>query len=431
MGTRGLRIAFFSDTTGEHSLSAHCGRILLPLLASEHSIEAFSDSFAAETGCVPQHHYLKAYQRHREDPFDLFFYQLEDGRRSRFVRASIGVMPGVTWFHDLFFQDLGPEATHTSPWENSIRQFYRPNLPFADRSVAPHQLWPRAFRELSLSPVNLFSSRWLLAESKTMISSRLEAEIGAHRSELLNIPVQAVSPAPMPSKETLRVAALSGSGLEGRAHKLLGALRGLKHPWHLTWVVEPNEATGAEALLREFEAGERTTIVPSCSPSSWSDILAGSHVALHLRTSCFGHLAPYVQLSLASGRLTVVSDMGQGEDMPDAVACRVTPGISEGTQLAAILERACEIDILHTTSGARKYVASEHSPNLVAQCLSSLLIAAAPLLKEPMRRWDGLYGRAKSELLREVESLMGASQDAGLSPFARIMDPAVTELFGR
>ncbi len=431
MSERLPRIAFFSDISGTDSLSSHCSMLLLPKLSQEFAIEVFSDSFASEVIGLPHHHYLKAYQRHRAEPFDLFFYQLEDGRRSRFVRSSIGIVPGVTWFHDLFFLDLGPEATHTSPWETSIKQFYDASHPFADRAIAPHQLWPRAYRELSLSPLNLFSSHWAYTESQTMLSNRIEGELGAHRSERLKVPIELGEQAPLPPRETLRVVALCGTGLEGRAHKLLAALRDLSPAWHLTWVVENSDLRAAEILVREFEAGERVRLVPGCSAAEWSRLLESAHVAVHLRASCFGHLAPHLQLSLGSGRLTVVSDMAQGEDLPDHVACKVTPGISEASQLRSILTAACEMDISAATAPARSYVASEHAPALIAQQLSSVLRQAAVSLREPMRRWQGLYHKANAELLREVSELMGSSSDAGLSPFARVMEPAIEELFGQ
>lgn len=431
MSERRLRIAFFSDLTGSDSLSSHCSRLLLPRLNQRLAIEAFSDSFASEVHGVPHHHYLNAYQRHRDEPFDLFFYQLEDGKRSRFVRSSIGIMPGVTWFHDLFFLDLGPEATHTSPWETSIKQFYDSSLPFADRSVAPHQLWPRAYRELSLSPLNLFSSQWARTESQTMLSSRIEGELGAHASECLNVPIEVGEQTPLPSRSTLRIVALCGTGLESRAHKLLAALQGLSHPWHLTWVVEGGDLGAAEMLLREFEATDQVTLATGSSPAEWSKLLASAHVAVHLRTSCFGHLAPHLQLSLASGRLTVVSDMAQGEDLPQNVACKVAPGISEATQLQSIFVSAREMDIAAATAPARSYVASEHSPDRIAQRLASLLQEAAVSLRAPMQRWNNLYSNARAELLREVAELMGSSADAGLAPFSRVMSPAVDELFNR
>jgi hypothetical protein len=430
MAGKRLRIAFVSDLSGSESLAAYCSRILVPLLSREHSIELFSDSFQTEIFGAPHFHYLKAYERHRTEPFDVFFYQLEDGKRSRFVRSSVGMMPGVTWFHDLFFQDLGPEATHTSPWERSIAQFFDPSIPFADRSVAPHQLWPRAYREVSLSPVALFSSRWALAECKTMISDRIEPELGAHRAECLNIPIATAAPAALPPSDTLRVAALAGTGHEGRAHKFLAALKGLSAPWALTWLIDPTERAQAEVLLREFDVGSKVTLVAGRSIEQWSEALAQSHVALHLRTSSFGHLAPHLQHSLAAGRLTIVSSMAQGEDLPDDVVCKVTPGISESVQLQQIFESAHRIDITKATAAARAYVRERQSPERIADNLSGVLRLSAGLLEGPMRRWDGLFRDARKALLSEVEHLMSSPQDGQLAPYDRIMQPAISELFG-
>lgn len=377
---------------------------------------------------VPNSHYLKAYQRHRTEPFDIFLYQLEDGSRSRFVRASIGIMPGITWFHDLFFQDLGPEATHTSPWESSIQQILDPSVPFPDRAVAPHQLWPRAFRELSLSPVSLFSSQWALAESRTMISSRIESHLGAHRCSLLPVPVEKAEAAPLPARDVLRVVTPAGPGHEGRAHKFLPALKALNSPWHLTWLLAPDERGAAEALVREFDLSPRVTLQFGRTPAAWAAMLRSAHVALHLHTSSFGHLAPFLHMSLASGRLAVVSDMAQGEDIPASAAMRIIPGISEGMQLVHALRAAQEIDILQATEPARRYVDQHHSPHAVAARLSTLLREAAPLLASPMAKWEHLYARAHDALMSEVRELVGGANDAGLDPFARLVSPAIGEI---
>lgn len=429
MSAKRLRIAWFSDLTSENSLSAYCSRLLVPRLTQRHSVELFSNSFETSLLGAPHHHYLKAYERHRTEPFDLFFYQLEDGARSRFVRSSIGIMPGVTWFHDLFFSDLGPEATHTSPWELSIKQFYDPSLPFADRSVAPHQLWPKAFREISLSPVSLLSSPWALTEAKTMISDRIENAPGAHRIELLKIPVETFPPMLLPSTDTLRVAALSGAAREGRAHKFLPALKMLKSPWALTWLVEPSEQAAAEVLIREFSVDSNVRLVVGRSVARWREALADSHIALHLRSSSFGHLGPYLQLSMAAGRLTIVSDMAQGEDLPDDVICKVTPGISEGTQLLSIFEAFRSLDIERATETARAYVRLEHSPQRIAETLEGNLEVAASQLAQPMKRWEEIYAKARTALLDEVSALTGEATAAELYPFSRIVTPVISELF--
>ena len=423
-----LRVAFFSDLTGESSVAAYCSRLLIPLLARNHSLELFSTSFDVEYLGVPHFHHLKAYQRHREHPFDLFFYQLEDGKRSRFVRSSCGIIPGITWFHDLFFEDLGSEATHTSPWEHSIKQYYDPALAFSDRAIAPHQLWPRAFRELSVSPICLFSSKWSLSEAETMLSARVECDGMSHRRELLSIPIEPFSPPPIPSNETLHVATMAGVGHEGRPHKFLAALRALKTPWKLRWILEPSERATAEVLLREFGVGENVELCYGRSMAAWKTALGSAHVALHLRSTSFGHLAPYLQLSLASGRLTVVSDLAQGEDLPDNVAVKITPGISEAAQLLAVLEQAASLDIAALTAQARSFVSQEHNAARIASALSTTWSHYASALASPMKRWQSLYSNARTALLNEVRSLADGESEA-ISPYSQVVSPVLSDLF--
>ena len=431
MKERRLRVAWFSDLSGENSISAYCSKLLIPILSQRHDVELFSNSFESEWCDTPHQHYLKAYQRHRQKPFDVFFYQIEDGKRSRFVRSSIGIMPGVTWFHDLFFEDLGPEATHTSPWEHSIQQFYDPSLPFSGRLTAPHQLWPRAFRELSLSPLCLFSSQWALTESKTMVSDRLESELGAHRAAFLGIPVAPQTFPPLPRAETLRVASLCGVGHEGRPHKALRALSSLKHPWTMSWLIDPSEQRAAERLLREFAVEGRVELVVGRTPEQWSRLLATAHVALHLRTSSFGHLGPYIQLSLLSGRLTALSDMAQGEDFAGELVCKIAPGTTEASQLLHLFERAASLDVSSMTKDAVESIKSHHSPDLIAQQLSQLLESASDNLRVSMAKWDTLYERARLTLFDEVRSIVNSGDTPGLSPYSRIIEPSLSALSGR
>ena len=110
--------------------------------------------------------------------------------------------------------------------------------------------------------------------------------------------------------------------------------------------------------------------------------------------------------------------------------CKVTPGISEGVQLQQIFESAHRIDITKATAAARAYVRERHSPERIADNLSGVLRLSASLLEGPMRRWDALYRDARKALLSEVEHLMSSPQDGQLAPYDRIMQPAISEIFG-
>jgi len=433
-----LRIAWFSDISlgRPESLSTYCSRLLVPELAKYHSIEVFSDEAnLVSSGSffgAPLSHYLNAYKRHRAAPFDLFLYQLEDSRACRFIRGHIGLMPGVVWVHDLFCNDLGPEACHTSPWERTIRQFMDSSLEFSDRSKAPHQLWPRAFRETSLCPVVLFSSAWARNEFKRMVSNRLEAIDGTHYATVLPVPVAETGVKATSHDDTLQIASVSVPGIEGRSHKVLPILRGLTGEWHLTWLVDDAEKEGAQALLNEFGIPEsRVSMISPRSIEAWSQVVAKSDVALHLHTSPFGHLAPFIQTSLAAGCPVITARSAQGEDFPTDVAFHITPGVHESAELQGILselQKASPERRRAYGAAGMTHVRENFGLAGVVSTLSNTLIDAAPHVSHVMDRWQRIGHRAQKVLLEEVRGLVAPKVDAVPSAYDRVFAPALRDL---
>lgn len=430
-----LRIAWFSDLARgrPESLSAYCSRLLLPELSQRHRIELFSDSFSPCEFGLPHHHYLNAYKRHRQEPFDLFFYQLEDSRTCRFIRGHIGLMPGVVWVHDLFCKDLGPEACHTSPWEHTISQFYEPALGFSDRSVAPHQLWPRIYREASLCPVVLFSSQWARDEFSRMTSNRLEAAVGGHRSEVVPIPVDsALVNAGLKAQgaDVVRIACADVPELEGRMHKVLPALRSLSRPWSLTWMLDPEEIDSARLLVREFGVDDgRVRFVSPRSPETWAAVVRESDLAAYMHVSTFGHLAPYVHISMALGCPTVVARAAQGEDLPEDVVFHIVPGMHEAAQFLAVVEAVISGGVAAYGAPGKRYVQSVGDPAKVGAQLSDILTSSVGDLSIVMERWGALEQRAQAALCEEVRGLVG-SPGSGLAvdAFDQVINPSIREL---
>lgn len=437
-----LRIAWFTDISvgRPESLSTYCSRLMVPELSKVHSIEVFSDQANLVTSGassskifgVPLLHYLKAYMRHREAPFDLFFYQLEDSPACRFIRGHIGLMPGVVWVHDLFCNDLGPEACHTSPWERTIKQFMDSTVEFADRAEAPHQLWPRAFRETSLCPVVLFSSDWASHEFKRMVSNRLEAIDGTHCTALLPVPVVTSGVSAIQHDARLEIATVSVPGIEGRSHKVLPILRDLSGEWHLTWLVDEAQRVPAQELLNEFGIVEsRVELVSPRSLEAWATIVANSDVALHLHTSPFGHLAPFIQISLATGCPVISARAAQGDDFPNDVVFKVIPGIHEAAELQEILcvlQKATAVRRREYGAAGAAYVRDNFSLAHVASALSSTLINSAPYVSHVMNRWQMIGRRAQLVLLDEVRELVAPKGDPLPSAFDLVLEPALREL---
>jgi hypothetical protein len=430
MATNRLRVAWFTDTgsSGVETVSAYSSGLLLPELVRHHDVEVFTDTTSASHFGLQSSHYLTAYPRHRRTPFDIFFYQLEDAKACRFVRGYIGLVPGITWLHDLFYNDLGPEAFHTSPWETSIAQYYDPAVAFYDRSKAPHQLWPRAYRETSLSPCVFFSSSWARNEYRRMVSARLESPGGTHPAEVLPVPVKIASPVTARSGHVFQIAAACATGMEGRIHKVLPALRELSVSWELTWMVGTQEVSEAEELVREFGVSSSVRIVSGRTAESWRSILSSADLALHLHASVFGRLAPFAQISLSMGVPTVVSFAAQGEDFPESAAFHVVPGSHEGRQVREIAEVVARRGARACGAHGRRFALEANDPSKIAETLASWLTDWAPQVAYVMDRWERLRQRGQRELLDEVRLLVDKDDQSSMNPFRRVLSDPLREL---
>ncbi len=402
------RIAWFVDSATTQTLSSYCAELVLPLLRSRFDIELFTDAVRLDTRELPVHHYLTAYRRHHEAPFDLFFYQLEDGKSGRFARTHLGLMPGIVWVHDLYLQDHGPEGLYTSPWESTVAQFRDSEVPFFERACAPHQLWPRACREVSLAPVLLFSSRWAMRDFSTIVSGRIEPYPGGQRVEFLPVPVTVEREASRRlNSNVLRLASAGTVNVEDRAYKILPALNKARCECHLTWLVDSHEVSRARELIEEFSVQERVTLVEGRIVQRWREILGTSDVALHMHRSPFGHLAPYLQLSLAAGVSVVVSDAAEGAQLPENCVFRLVPGLTEAAELAELFGSLSKISLESIGRRGREYVESESEVSRVGERLAVLFQQSLPGIKQCMERWESLQQRASRALIEEVLSLAG------------------------
>jgi glycosyltransferase involved in cell wall biosynthesis len=433
MKERKLRIAWFTHIARPGapvaSLSQYCTDLLLPYVREHFDIEVFCGLYSGEHLGVPRHHYLTAYRRHREQPFDIFFYQLEDGVVGRFIRTQIGITPGVTWMHDLYLSDLGSEATHVTPWEQTLAKYFDSAQPFGDRKNPPHQLRPRAFRETALSPMVLTSSQWAKREFDGWVHNRLEYVPGAHRCEYVPLPIL---PQPRttgsPDAHELRVVATGGTDIAGRAHKFLPALASLKMPWHLTWVVDPLNVPSAHLLIEEFQVEGRVTVIGGATPEEWSALVATSDLALHIHDTPFFHLGPYLHLSMAAGCPVVVIRSGSAEAIPEEAAFSIVPGVQEMAQLVGVFEAVAENRSAGLGDAGRRYIMRECDVAATAERLSTYLREAAPALVGVMKRWDDMYGEALDALSDEICDHIDAPLEELLSSFDTIVAPLLAEI---
>lgn len=433
MANKKLRIAWFSHLARSNeaasTVSQYCTDLIVPLMRDEFDIEIFS-GLTPGTHCgVPRFNTLNVYQRHRADPFDLFFYQVEDGALGRIVRTQVGMMPGITWMHDTFLSDPGAEGIHTSPWERSVKQMVDPSLAFLKRDDLPLQPQPQGYRETSISPVVLFSSKSEARSLERFTSGRYEYASCGHRAVCLPIPVS-LQPDESRSEPNcpLQVVAFGTTRMEGRAHKFLPALADSTGRWELTWVIDPSERVDALRLVSEFGLSDRVTLVEVNSPEGWQSLVAKSDLALHLNASPHGRLSPYIELSMVAGVPTVVMRCARGEELSPDIVFSIVPGLHETAQIVGILNAITRGDARRFGRAGQELVKHENDPTRVALRLGAVFRESAPLLRDVMKDWKRLYDMAERALMDEIKGLTDAPVAQMPGAFETIVAPFVEEI---
>ena len=430
---RKLRVAWFTPLarSGDEAItvSHYWSDLLSPRMRAEFDIEIFSGLLPGNHLGIPRYSTLNAYQRHRLNPFDIFFYQIEDSAQSRCVRTQVGMMPGITWMHDTFLKDPGAEAIHVSPWERTVHQMLDLSLPFFERDTYPLRPEPTGVRETSVSPVILFNSKWARDSLQSFISGRSEYIPGGHVSEYLPVPVSVASDERLVKKDRpLQILAMGSVLLEGRAHKFLPAIADTRTPCRLTWLVDPGERLEALRLAQEFGVSERVTLVEGNDPDKWRALVAQSDLAFLLNSHRHGRLAPYLELSMAASVPVVVMRCAGYERISQDAVFTIEPGLHETAQLVGILDAISTHNSRIVGRAGQLLVQRENSPEFVASKLGAIFRDSAPLLADVMKAWDGLYARARGALLEEIKGLVDSPVGGLPGAFEMIVEPFAAEL---
>ncbi len=108
------RIAWFCAYSASDFLkSQSVFSSLYPKISAEYEIDLFLDNADLEdlrknkihTVAARNYHYLQAMQKHREQNYSCFFYQIEDRKECNFMRIHLALKPGIVWFHDFFLSN--------------------------------------------------------------------------------------------------------------------------------------------------------------------------------------------------------------------------------------------------------------------------------------------------------------------------------------
>ncbi|MCI5064716.1 hypothetical protein MRY87_03210 [bacterium] len=427
------------------SVAAYASEVLLPHLKEERSFtfELFHRGDATRYLDLPVYPYQRLRERHRQKPFDLCFYQIEDRTESQWVRIATNLLPGITWFHDLYFTSHGPEPILNSAWQELRRRFDDPQHPWPERGGEFPQVAPIGAREATFSFLPLFSSERDSSEYHRLIEHPLSEscrENGAQfqppeiTASYLPLPVRKSAFTPRERRdEVFTIAICDGARVEHRSHKVLQALQQFASDETLPeslrirarWLIPAEDLSRAEAMLVEFDLPQ-VELLPELSPRRWEELVRESDIALHLRFSVFGQLHPYLGISMAQGVPVVVTRFGGGESLPPDLVYQIEPGIAEANDLHAVFRvLAGGTKPPHEEGRIRRYSEELFHEQSIADQLHHLLLhtGRSPHFQRKVARWAAFESDASRALLQEVLDevhLEGALESAFLSSFEEV-----------
>jgi glycosyltransferase involved in cell wall biosynthesis len=420
-----LRIAWFSGLHPDSERAAPCSQyfssLILPELASRHDIELFGEHFepmgsALGTPHLPSFHYLKAFERHRENPFDIHFYQLEDHPAARFLRIAVSLHPGIVLFHDVFFQDMGPEPILNSGWTKNMRRFHDHTSAWSGRNEKFKPAPYVAERELASVQRALFTS-----ERDHREYMRLREQQSFQEKTVLGISVDAGSRLlPFPANlecETeareifsvgpkgtsgLSLGLIGPPGIASRAHKIFEAIHRLPFSTEIHWLIEESELEALKATL-VWAKDIRIRVYSARRPERFASLLKHLDVVSLLSHSPFGQGGPYLSLSLFAGKPVLVSNFASGALVPDSIAFHIEPGETEASQIALALftihSRKSEFSPF---VAAQEYSKEFFSPESAVIELENIFDANRKHCKELETKWQHFGSSAARDLLQEI-----------------------------
>lgn len=390
-----LRVAWFSPPPSEESssIAAYFTHQLLPVMGESVEIELFHAVMDSRKKCsVPSHHFLRAMAEHARQPFDLFFYQVEDCPSAFFSRYHLGVAPGLVLFHHYRFLTPPPVALHHSSFEPVIEFINGRASELPSEYVWPEHRGPVARRELALAGGVLFSQHRALEEYYQFAEPRL-----------VERPFTAFSPTPVRCDgqrahalpDCLTVGLCASPGMEGRAHKVLAALAHSPNV-RLLWLLGEGERASAEELIADHGVAAQVTLEEGRSPAAWQRLLPRVHLASHLHFSSFRSPVPYLGISLAQGVPVLASDPGEASYLSQDRCFGVRPGEQEAQELALIFKRCAEHPPARS-DGEYSYTTAAVAEELLCafQAVARTMIALAP-------RWRELRQTAWGDIERRL-----------------------------
>lgn len=395
MNNKKLRLAWFTPTNKE-TISENFSAVILPELESYFHIEVFTDSFDQYKHYSTKH-FLQYLKEHKENPYDLFIYQLENHKDLNFSRTACGLMPGMTIFHHFNFLNYGPEPILNSPWQKIISRFLGEKIDWPTRGDKFFQQGPTGYRESAFSLIPAFTNPLNATDFKNIISLSNSKKYNIS-SSYIPFPVKEVE---INTSKGQKIAYSGSPSVPDRAHKLLEAINLSDNNHSLVWMVSELEVEKAKELLTEFEINDCELVVGR-NVDNWSNILKEASLAVHLQFSVFDQPCPYLPVSMMNAVPVILNSFNYADALPDIVF-KINPGREETLEIKNLLDTLYDKNLETVSNEIRKFAIENHSAKIVAKDFFEIVNSNIDSIREFYADWDKFTKESKEALIEEVK----------------------------
>ncbi len=391
-----MRVAWFTarEQSNRWSPSAYVTRSIVPYLREQGlQIDLFSDQVQKQSAVGPHHHYLMAGQMHRDASYDVFFHQVEEGSEAHFLRTAIGLYPGLTYFHDLYLSDLGPDPLTNSPWS------FVANL-MNDRVPTAQMQWPHRLQEFPRRgpfPEREFALSWAAVYASTRMCA--DAHSRDSRKPLAVIPYPISFDMHDVSKASV-VAVYGSPFIEDRMHKVLPALKKMPNV-KVIWGVPAPLWSYAKDRLKEFYA-DFVEVLPIAHLHEWAEVASSAAVCVHLHHSVYGNCSPFIETSLAAGAHVLMTEGIDDTQFPQDLICPIPAGETESSRIFETIKAIMQTPSLLPHALGQQYVEHNHNPAAIGAEFVKLFEQTQSSFIAKQEWWRSLQVAARAAVFDEI-----------------------------
>lgn len=383
---RPLRLAVFAPLPPQASGIADYMRDLLPHLAALAEVDLYIDDYTADPEAVPAtcavYPHREFVWRRAEREYDCTVYHLGNSPYHYYLYPYTYLYPGVAVLHDQYLHHLIAGMA-----EEGRSGFYLREMAYAAGGAAVDLGFTIMAGQF---PVPFFTyplnNRVLNASLGVAVHSRYLADIiGAQAGDTpvgqipMGIPLLPHPGEPAELRARLGLptdAFIVGSfGVATRSKRIPQVLRAVRElakgggavHYVVVGTVSPGYDLAAE--VAELGMAEHVTVTGYVPEADYYAYLHAVDVCVNLRYPTAGETSAAALRSMASGRPTLVSNVGTYQELPDAACIKLPVGEHEVALLVrtlALLQQEPAVRRLVGDAG-RAYVMREHSLSRVAQ----------------------------------------------------------------